>query len=134
MRLNYLAVAVTGIVFFLIGGGWYMLFSRQWSAAAGIPATQVGSGSNAYVYAVAFIAALLAAYALARVIAWRAHPSLGDGAMVGILLSLLVFAPLTLMDYSFEQRPLVLFAVNAGYVVAGLTIGGAILGAWHVKR
>lgn len=134
MRLNYLAVATTGIVLFLIGGVWYMLFSRQWSAATGIAASQVGPGKNAYVYVVALAAALLAAYALARIIAWRAHPSAGDGAMIGILLGVLIFAPLTLMDYGFERRPLALFLVNTGYVVVALTAGGAILGAWRPRR
>lgn len=134
MRVNYLAVVVAAAVFFAIDAAWYLPFSRQWSAAVGFPASEVGSGSNAYVYAVAFVAALLVAYGLARVVVWRPNPSWKDGAMAGVLLSVMIFAPLTLMDYSFERRSLVLFFINAGCVFVGMTAGGAILGAWQAKR
>jgi len=37
------------------------------------------------------------------------------------------------MNYGFEARPLSLWLINAGYMVVGMTIMGAIIGHWRKK-
>lgn len=35
------------------------------------------------------------------------------------------------LNYGFEARGITLWLINAGYVVVGLVISGAIIGAWR---
>jgi hypothetical protein len=37
------------------------------------------------------------------------------------------------MNYGFEARPLSLWLINAGYMVVGMTLMGAIVGGWRKK-
>ena len=58
-------------------------------------------------------------------------PSAGRGAKAGATLALALIGSTLAMNYGFEARPLSLWLINAGYMVVGMTIMGAIIGHWR---
>ncbi len=55
------------------------------------------------------------------------------GAQTGILMSIGFVATTTLTTYLYEGRPFHLFLINVGYIVVGLALMGAVIGAWKKK-
>lgn len=132
-RVNHLAVFISAVVFFLIGSLWYMvLFGQKWMAltgAAGKTAPAMGP-----TLAVGFILSWLLAYVIGIALADTSNPNPArHGVEFGLFMGIGVFATMTLMDYLFEGRSVTLWLINAGYVVVGMAIMGAIIGAWRKK-
>jgi len=55
------------------------------------------------------------------------------GAQTGILMSVGFVATTTLTTYLYEGRPFNLFLINVGYIVVGMALMGAVIGAWKKK-
>lgn len=127
--INWLAVLVSAVSTFLLGGLWYgPLLGRAWMSASGITEEQARQGNMTRVFGVSFALQLLAAVVLAMFIGGESTATFGlfAGACVGVAW---VATGLGVI-YLFEQRPLGHWAVNAGYHVVSYTIMGLILGAW----
>ena len=58
-------------------------------------------------------------------------PSASSGAEAGATLALTLIGGALATNYGFEARPLSLWLINAGYMVVGMTIMGAIIGHWR---
>ncbi len=134
MTVNYLAVMVSAVVYFMLGGLWYskLLFAKPWMEAIGKTEAECKAmGSPAPGYIVAFIGALLSAFFLATFISYAGGASLVDGAKIGFY-AWLGFAVTTLAPaYYFEMRPKALLLIYAGYSLVAFIIMGGILGAWR---
>ncbi len=133
MRVNWLAIVVSAIVFFAFGGLWYgVLFKSQWMQAMSLGATSAPTGGT-YQYVVAVIMAFFAAYGIARVFSWRGNVDVGRGAFIGFSIGLLIYGSMTWMTYAFEMRGPALGGIDIGYVAIGMAIMGAIIAAWKPK-
>jgi hypothetical protein len=55
------------------------------------------------------------------------------GAISGAALSIGFVATLLLTNYLFEQAARMLFYINAGCALVGMTVAGAIVGAWQKR-
>lgn len=133
MKTNYLAVIVTGIAYWLLGALWYtVLFGKQWMALENISGPQPGS-KMAFTFITSFLLDLLMALVLAQLCAWRNASTAARGASLGVLMWVGFVAPTIYTNYIYESRPNALFAINAGYVLFGFCLMGAILGAWTKK-
>ena len=127
--INWLAVLVSAVSTFLLGGLWYgPLLGRAWMRASGITEEQAKQGNMGMVFGLSFLLQLVAAVVLAMFIGGDANAMFGlfAGAAVGVAW---VATGLGVI-YLFEQRPLGHWAVNAGYHVVSYSIMGLILGAW----
>lgn len=127
--INWLAVLVSAVSTFLLGGLWYgPLLGRAWMRASGITEEQAKQGNMGMVFGLSFVLQLVAAVVLAMFIGAEANAMFGlfAGAAVGVAW---VATGLGVV-YLFEQRPLAHWAVNAGYHVVSYSIMGLILGAW----
>jgi Protein of unknown function (DUF1761) len=133
--INHVAACVAGIVQFLLGAGWYTLLGPAWMAGIGKTEVQLVAehGHSPWPYIIALGAALIVAYAIAWLLPRLGKPSAGSGAQTGATLALALIAPTLAMNYGFEARPLSLWLINAGYMVVGMTIMGAIIGHWRKK-
>ena len=69
MRVNWPAILVATVIFFLFGGLWYNVLSPAWRNAMGVAAGQ--TSTSVYAYIVAVIMSFFLAYAVARVLSWR---------------------------------------------------------------
>jgi Protein of unknown function (DUF1761) len=133
-RINLMAVAVAGVVYWLVQAGWYTIFSQQWVASVGKTMAELQQGGNSPLpYVLSLACDLIVAYVLARVVARTGHQSAGGGAICGIVLALGLVAATLATNYTFERRPLQFFLINSGVVLVGFTTVGAIVGGWKKK-
>jgi Protein of unknown function (DUF1761) len=84
-------------------------------------------------YIISFLLNLVIAFVLAQLCAWRNANTAARGAALGILIWIGFVGPITYTTYIYEMRPKQLFAINEFYVLVGLCLMGAILGAWTKK-
>ncbi len=134
MRTNYAAVAVSALVYWLLGAVWYgFLFSKPWMELEHMTDAQAKSMNPVLPYIITFALNLLIALVLAQICAWRNANTAARGAAVGILLWVGFIGPVTFTSYMYEMRPMQLFAINEFYSLVGLCLMGAILGTWTKK-
>jgi len=134
MRINYLAVLVAAIAYWVLGAVWYgVLFNKPWMALEHMTIERAESVHPAIPYLVAFLLELLIAYSLAQLCIWRNANTAGRGASVGVLVWIGFIGPIAFMNYMFEMRPKELYAINEFYPLAGLVLMGVILGGWTKK-
>ncbi len=127
--VNWIAVLVTALAGFVIGGLWYgPLFSKPWMQASGVKTGNMTTAQTVRLFASAYVLNVIIAFALAILIG--DHHSLLAGAHTGFFVSLMFIATAIGVIYLFERRPLKLFFINAGYQVVNTTVMGAVLGVW----
>ncbi len=134
--VRHLPTIVAAVVFFAIGAIWYNVLSVPWLAGIGKSMEQLTreQGSSPLPYVVGFVAILVMCYTLAWLIARLDANTLGTGLQTGIIVALGFNAATLALNYGFESRSPTLWAINAGYVLVGLAISGAILGGWRRSR
>jgi hypothetical protein len=134
MKTNYAAVLVAALAYWVLGALWYgFLFAQPWMALEHLSEEQVKSMNPVLPYLITFALNLLIAFVLAQICIWRSANTAARGAALGILLWIGFIGPVTFTNYMYEMRPLQLFAINEFYSLVGLSLMGAILGAWTKK-
>ena len=128
--VNNVAVLVSGVVIFLLGGLWYspMLFARPWVRLNGFNEKELKKNANmAMIFGGAFLCNLVCAF----VFAWftRGVTDIADGASFGFATGLCIVGASFGLNYLFERRPVALWLINAGYFTLQFTIYGVILAA-----
>ena len=127
-RINYVAVLVAAVVYFVWGGIWFTVFGGIWDTLTGVKM------STATTYVVSFLLGFPLAYVIANVLRdGSGGASAGSGAILGAVLGLGVWATNLLGVDMFEQKPFALWLIDAGYVVIGMAIVGAIIGGWRKR-
>jgi hypothetical protein len=136
MRINYAAVAVSALAYWLLGGLWYspLLFARPFVALMRYTPEQVaaiqaaGEGRQLFV---ALLISLLLAYVLAHFVRFTGAETARTGMLAGFWLWLGFVATTNLETVLFEGRPLGLYLINNGYHLVGLLGMGALLAVWR---
>ncbi|TFC53940.1 MULTISPECIES: DUF1761 domain-containing protein [unclassified Cryobacterium] len=125
VSFNWLAVALAALSSFVIGGLWYsVVFARPWQRAAGVTDEQLRHGT-ARVFIGSAILAIVMAISLAVFIGSNGP---GFGTFAGFATGSTFVAAAFGVNYLFERRSLVLFAINGSYNVVSFTVMGAIIG------
>ena len=134
MKINYWAVFVSAVAYWLLGALWYgLIFTKPWMALENMTEAQAQGMNAALPYIITFILNLLIALAIAILCGWRNANTAGRGMAVGLLLWIGIVGPITFTTHMYEMRPVELFEINEFYPLAGLCLMGAILGAWTKK-
>ena len=135
--VNYLAVLVSGIVIFMLGGLWYspVLFAKPWIALMGRTEEELRARAKASsmpaMYGTVFLCGLISAFVLAMVIQAFGAEDAVAGACVG-LLCWLGFAGATSFGSSlFSFEPMKLWLINSAYNLVSFVLAGVILGVWR---
>jgi hypothetical protein len=139
MRINYAAVGVAGLGYWVLGAVWYspLLFARpfvslmNWTPEQLAAAESAGAGKQV---AVAFVTSLLLAYVLAHVLRFAGAETARAGAAAAFVLWLGFVATSNLETVIFESRPLGLYLINNGYHLVGMLGMGALLAAWKRRE
>ena len=139
MKINYAAVVVSAIVYWVLGGIWYspLLFGNKfieimrWSPEQLARIQNEGAGAQ---LALAFVGSLVAAYVLAHIVRYTSAESATDGAKTGLWLWLGFIVTTNLNTVFFEFRPLGLYLINIGYHLVAFLTMGALLAVWRKKR
>jgi hypothetical protein len=127
--VNYLAALVAALAGFVIGGLWYgPLFQKRWMALTGMTKEKGAQASMPLTMGTAYVLNLIMGIGLSLLIGGDSNWLLGlhTGLMVGVFFVATGIGVI----YVFEQQPLKLFFINAGYQIINLAAIGAIIGAW----
>ena len=83
--LNWLAVVLAALAYFIIGAVWYAppVFGRTWIAAGGLPMPERGERPNPGIYLVPLIGSLLSAIALTMISESTGTNTVGEGIVLG---------------------------------------------------
>jgi Protein of unknown function (DUF1761) len=129
--INYLAVIVSAVSTFAIGGLWYspLLFQRAWMRANKLTEADLATGGTGKIFGLAFVFALVMSFNLAMFLA-APDTTTAWGAAAGALAAVWVALGIGTVAL-FERRPLAYTAINGGYWLVSFVVMGAILGAWR---
>jgi hypothetical protein len=132
--VDWVAILVSAIAGFMIGGLWYrVFFGRKWSAVSGLREDQLGTGA-ALAYGLGFVCTFIMAYAMARLIdyVWDmpGEQTTGHGILLGFLIWVGFVATTGLTNDLFGRRPLMRWVIESLHHLVVLVVMGAILAAW----
>lgn len=126
INIYWLAVLLATLASFVVGGLWYsVLFAKVWQREAGVTDEQLKHGT-VRVFVGSFLLAAVMAVVLA---AFIGNGGAGFGALAGLATGAAWVAAALGVNYLFERRSLMLFAINASYNVVTFTAMGTIIGA-----
>lgn len=128
--INIWAVLAAGAAGWIAGAVWYGIFAKPWMALAHPGKKREDMGGAGVGYVVALVAYVIAAGALALVNEYYGVETLGDGMMVALLAFVGFVATTLCLNFTFSQRPIKLYLIDAGNYLVGFLVMGAILGAW----
>jgi hypothetical protein len=133
--INHVAIIVAAVVFFAIGAVWYNIFSKPWLDGIGKTMEQLmkENGGSPLPYIVGFAAIVIMCYTLGWIVQRGLTPSAGNGALTGATIAFGIVGAALALYYGFEARGITLWLINAGYVLVGLVVSGAIIGGWQSK-
>ncbi|HEV2799041.1 MAG TPA: DUF1761 domain-containing protein [Pyrinomonadaceae bacterium] len=139
MKINYAAVAVSAVIYWMLGGLWYspLLFGgkfieiMRWSPEQLARIEREGAAAQ---LALTFFGSLVASYVLAHVVRYTSAESAKAGAKAGLWLWLGFVVTTNLNTVFFEFRPISLYLINISYHLVALLSMGALLAVWRKKR
>jgi hypothetical protein len=127
--INWLSVFVAALSGFVIGSLWYgPLFQKPWMRLSGMTKEKGGEASMPLTFGGAYVLNVIGAIGIAIVLG--EHGGWASGLHAGAFAGFFFIATALGVIYLFEQRPLGLWCINAGYQVVNFAAMGAVLGAW----
>jgi Protein of unknown function (DUF1761) len=132
-HLNWLAILVGGVAYFLLGAIWYsFIFKNAWIKSSGVNVNDPNMKKGmAQTMLASLVLMIVASLGLALFLSKVGPSSWMSGAKVGLIAGICFSATGICISYLYEKRPWALHFINAGYNVAGCVIAGIILSVWH---
>jgi hypothetical protein len=137
MGVNLWSVLVAAIATMILGFLWYspLLFARPWMLAMGydpenkakMDEMRKSAGKS---YAIAFVASLVAAFVLGKIIDVTTVESALYGMKIGFAMWLGFVTTVQLTAKLFGNQPTKLYLINTGYQLVCYLAMGAILAVW----
>jgi hypothetical protein len=131
--VNYLAVLVTAVAIFMLGGLWYspVMFAKRWVALQGKSVEEMSGGAHPALYLQVFICGLVTAFVMALLLNHFHDPGLHVGLMIGTF-AWLGFAGATSYGTAlFSFKPKALWAIDTGFNLVSFLLAGVILAVWR---
>ena len=134
--VNYLAVLVSAIIIFALGGLWYspVLFAKRWVALQNRTMEQMkemSAGGTPVKFLEVFICGLLTAWILGIIVSHYGAMTLGGGAFVGLLCWIGFAGATSYGSALFSFKPRALWAIDSGFNLVSFVVAGAILAVWR---
>lgn len=133
-NVNYVAILVAALAFMVLGFLWYspLMFAKPWTKLMGfdmsskekIKEMQKQAGPA---YFVSFIGAIVQSTAIAVLSYTLYAQDIGQAALLGFLLWFGFQAPFSLSGVLYAQKPIKLWAIDAGYQLVGLMMASVII-------
>ena len=137
MGLNLLSVLAAAIATMILGFLWYspLLFAKPWTVAMGydlndktkMEEMRKGAGK---LYGITFVASLVSAFVLAKIIDVTTVASALYGMKIGFAVWLGFVTTVQLTSTLFKKRPIKLYLIDTGYQLVCYLLMGAILAKW----
>jgi hypothetical protein len=135
MRVNWLAVLVSAILYWVLQAAWFTVFSQQWESGLRMRPEEIAAYKahpNFWPYLIAFACNLVLAFIIARVLALGGVWTIIRGFRVGLLIGLAI-ALAMLTEMHFELKSYLFIWISVGCPLAGCILTGLILGTWKPK-
>jgi hypothetical protein len=133
--VNNVAVLVSGVVIFLLGGLWYspVLFAKRWVALIGKSSEELraSAGNIPVSYVFVFLCGLATAWVMALVVGNFATATAVDGALIGALCWLGFAGATSFGTALFSGKPKALWLIDSGFNLMAFVTAGIILAAWR---
>lgn len=131
-HLNWLAIIVAGVAYFLLGAIWYsFIFKNAWIRHSGVNVNDPNMKKGmAQTMIASLVLMIICSLGLALFLAKVVSTSWMSGAKVGLVAGVCFSATGICISYLYEKRPWMLHIINSGYNVAGCVIAGIILSVW----
>ena len=128
--ISYWAILVAAVSSFIVGALWYapFLFGKAWQAAARLTDESMKNANMGRTFGLSFVLSLIISIGMAMF--FGDEVDLQMGAMYGMMTAVFFVIPSLGVNDLFEQRPLKLWLINAGYNLVTYMVIGAILGVW----
>jgi hypothetical protein len=131
-NINWLAVIVAGLGYFVLGALWYsLLFKNAWIRLSGInmddPNMKKGTGQ---IMLASLVLMIVASFGLALFITRIGADGWMTGLKVGLVAGVCFSATGICISYLYEKRPLGLHLINSFYNIFGCVIAGVIIAVW----
>jgi Protein of unknown function (DUF1761) len=137
MGVNLWSVLVAAVATMILGFLWYspLLFAKPWTLAMGydlndkakMAEMRKGAGK---LYGITFIASLISAFVLAKIIEVTTVNSALYGMKIGFAVWLGFVTTVQLTSTLFKRRPIKLYLIDTGYQLVCYLLMGAILAKW----
>jgi hypothetical protein len=133
--VNNVAVLVSGVVIFVLGGLWYspVLFAKRWVALIGKTEEELkaSAGSMPTNYLLVFVCGLVTAWVMALVVGNFAPASAIDGGIIGALCWLGFAGATSFGTALFGGKPKALWLIDSGFNLVAFIVAGIVLAAWR---
>jgi MFS family permease len=133
-QLNWLAVLVAALVYFMLGAVWYSkaLFGSKWAALVGLdmsnPDKKKGMGK---MMAGTFILIIVTCIALALFVHRLDLLVITSALKLGLITGIGFATTAVSISFIYESRPTALYFIDCGYHLAGHLIAAIILVLWQ---
>lgn len=112
--------------FFAVGAIWYgVLFGKVWQRAAGLSDEAVQGGNMALIFGLTFLFEMLIAMVLWHLIA-RTGAAPHVVMMMSVGFALGIMAPAIGINYLYQRKSGLLFAIDVGHFVLGMAAMGGV--------
>ena len=135
--VNYLAVLVSAVVLFILGGAWYSkaLFAKPWMKLQGINPDAVMTPEQKKrmpaMLLQAFLCGLVTSYVMAVLLNHFVDLTPARGALVGCLCWIGFAGPAAYANTLFSMRSRKLWVIDSGHTLVGFVLAGVILAVWR---
>ncbi len=133
-HVNWLALLVAAVAYFLLGALWYsVLFGKKWAQLVKVdtsnPELKKGMGG---MMISTFVLILVVCFGLeVLVIKFNFLQEVPYGLKLGLLTGLAFATTAVSISYVYENRPTNLYLINNGYHVLGHMLAATILVLWR---
>ncbi|MDX1659359.1 MAG: DUF1761 domain-containing protein [Nitriliruptorales bacterium] len=133
--LNWLAVIVATVVYFVLGAAWFspVLFAEPWQRSIGWDPEAQPPQMSPVTYVIPLVGYLLAAVATAMIAVAAGSDGVGDGIVLGLVVGVGFGGALTVTEATFDPhkpQPWQWFAITWAYHLVGLVLVAVIVSVW----
>jgi hypothetical protein len=124
-------IVISAVAQCFLGALWYgVIFRRSWARLVG-PGDEQKSKPQIFKVVISLLACFLLSFVLAHILGFSRPMTASDGMAIGIICWFGFMGPPLFVQHISEGRSPNLLAINAGYWLLAMAIGGAILSAFH---
>ncbi|MES1216531.1 MAG: DUF1761 domain-containing protein [Bacteroidota bacterium] len=133
-HINWLAVIVASVAYFMIGGLWYSkaLFGSKWATLQKIDMNDpnMKKGVAAMMF-YSFLLMLVNVIGLAIFTVRLDLTIISSGVKLGVMAGLFFSVTAVSISFIYERKPTALHFITGGYLLAGNIVAAVILAAWR---
>lgn len=127
MNIDWLAVVLGTVAFFVVGAVWYsLLFGKVWQREVGLSNEQLKSGVNMpLIFGLCFLLEFVVVLTLGHLFAFL-QPADHVKMMIATGFGLAIMTPAVGINYLYQRKSLKLFLIDAGHFVVGMAAVGLV--------